>query len=171
MTFRASYAPVPARNSCIILVNISAVGTSTTLTLQPVSFSQSGPENCVGSSDRRPASHTMVMVLPWQIFLAASTAFCAALCALAAPAQARAEAATSDTSKGLSRASRRRPRDWSFILRPPMIYKFLICSLVGGQRCWCEPIMLKGAVECQAESPDGCHCRTAPIACHLMNPA
>src|SRR6185436_15511641 len=116
----------------MILVNISAVGTSTTFTLQAVSFSQSGPENCVGSSDCRPASQTIVMVLPLQIFLAASTAFCAALCALATPAQAKAEAATSDRSKGLSRASRRRLRDWCFILPPPMIYKFLIARSLAG---------------------------------------
>src|SRR4029078_1076986 len=72
----------------MILVNISAVGTSTTLILHPVSFSPSGPEKLSGSSDCSPASHTMVIVLPAQIFLAASAAVLAALCACATPAQA-----------------------------------------------------------------------------------
>src|SRR5262252_7141549 len=77
----------------MILVNISAVGTSITFTLQPVSCSHLGPEKFFGSSDCRPASQTMVTVLPAQIFLAASTAVCAALCADAAPPQIRVAAA------------------------------------------------------------------------------
>ena len=67
----------------MILVNISAVGTSITFTLQPVSCSHFGPEKFFGSSDCSPASQTMVMVLPAQIFLAASTARCAAFWAAA----------------------------------------------------------------------------------------
>jgi hypothetical protein len=53
----------------MILVNISAVGTSTTLTLQPVACSHFGPEKLSGSSDCRPASQTIVMVFPAQTFL------------------------------------------------------------------------------------------------------
>ena len=74
----------------MILVNISAVGTSITFTLQPVSCSHFGPEKFFGSSDCRPASQTMVMVLPAQIFLAASTARCAALWADTGPETASA---------------------------------------------------------------------------------
>src|SRR5262252_3230525 len=77
----------------MILVNISAVGTSTTLTLHPVSFSHNGPEKFSGSSDCSPASQTMVMVLPAQIFLAASAAVLAALWACATPAEASVMAA------------------------------------------------------------------------------
>ena len=47
----------------MILVNISAVETSMTFTLQPVSSSHLGPEKFLGSRDCRPASQTMVMVL------------------------------------------------------------------------------------------------------------
>src|SRR5262252_4815417 len=79
----------------MILVNISAVGTSTTLTLHPVSFSHSGPEKLSGSSDCSPASQTIVIVLPAQIFLAASTAVFAALCAWATLAAASVTTAIS----------------------------------------------------------------------------
>src|ERR1043165_9964977 len=60
----------------------------------PVSFSQSGPEKFFGSSDCRPASQTMLMVVPLYC-CAALTAVSAALCALAACDQAaRARPAT-----------------------------------------------------------------------------
>src|SRR5258706_10921171 len=99
----------------MILVNISAVGTSTTLTLHPVSFSHIGPEKLSGSSDWSPASQTMVMVLPAQIFLAASAAVFAALCALATPVAASVAAATNTPA---SQPVRRRPGVWFFIVSP-----------------------------------------------------
>ena len=61
----------------MILVNIWSVGTSTTLTLIPVSFSHFGPEYFSGSSDCSPASQTMLISVP-AYFLAASTATSAA---------------------------------------------------------------------------------------------
>jgi hypothetical protein len=67
------------------LVNISAVGTSITLILMPVSFSHCGPEKFSGSSDWRPASHTTLISLP-EYFFAASTARSAAVSALAGAA-------------------------------------------------------------------------------------
>src|SRR4249920_2899394 len=81
----------------MILVNISAVGTSTTLILQPVACSHFGPEKFFGSSDCSPASQTIVIVLPpWHSGLAASTATCAALLpAVAAAAGAAVGAAGS----------------------------------------------------------------------------
>src|SRR6185369_16992587 len=72
----------------MILVNISAVGTSTTFTLIPVSSSHFGPEKSSGSKDCRPASQTMVMVVP-AYCLAAATARSAALSADAEAAQPR----------------------------------------------------------------------------------
>src|SRR3546814_7519752 len=56
----------------MILVNISSVGTSTTLTLMPVSSSHLGPEKLSGSSACSPASQTMVISVPAYCF-AAST--------------------------------------------------------------------------------------------------
>src|SRR5215475_9757063 len=91
----------------MILVNISAVGTSTTLILQPVACSHFGPEKLSGSSDCRPASHTMVTVLPAQIFLAASTALCAALCAAAPALHATATNASTTSTEPLTRPGRR----------------------------------------------------------------
>src|SRR5215813_13517410 len=76
----------------MILVNISAVATSTTLTLIPVSFSHIGPEKLRGSSDCSPASHTIVMVEP-EYFLASLTARSAAESAQAEAAQPTASAA------------------------------------------------------------------------------
>src|SRR5262249_52151454 len=76
----------------MILVNISAVATSTTLTLIPVSFSHIGPEKLSGSSDCSPASHTIVMVEP-EYFLASLTARSAAEPARAEAAQPTASAA------------------------------------------------------------------------------
>src|SRR5690242_10268574 len=70
----------------MILVNISAVCTSTTLTWMPVSFSHIGPEKFFGSSDCRPASQTMLIVVPLY-FWASFTAVSAALSAIAADAQ------------------------------------------------------------------------------------
>src|SRR5215216_5564434 len=67
----------------MILVNISAVCTSTTLTLMPVSSSHFGPEKFSGSSAWRPASQTMVTVLPLY-FCASRTAISAAVSAIAA---------------------------------------------------------------------------------------
>src|SRR5215212_6382661 len=67
----------------MILVNISAVCTSTTLTLIPVSSSHFGPEKFSGSSAWRPASQTMVTVLPLY-FCASRTAISAAVSAIAA---------------------------------------------------------------------------------------
>jgi hypothetical protein len=58
------------------LVNISAVGTSMTFTLMPVS-SHRGPEKFNGSSAWRPASQRMVISVP-AYCLAASTAAWAA---------------------------------------------------------------------------------------------
>src|SRR5262245_42570112 len=88
----------------MILVNISAVGTSTTLILQPVSFSHGGPEKLSGSSDCRPASQTMVMVLPpVHSFFAASTAVLAALCAKAPPLAASVAAASNAPTSQLAR--------------------------------------------------------------------
>ena len=83
----------------MILVNISAVGTSTTFTLHPVACSHFGPEKFSGSSDCSPASHTIVMVLPAQIFFAASTARWAADWALAASGQTAVAAASSAMAK------------------------------------------------------------------------
>src|SRR5882672_9773035 len=101
----------------MILVNISAVGTSTTLTLHPVSFSHIGPEKLSGSSDCSPASQTMVMVFPAQIFLAASAAVLAALCAPATPAAASVTAATSTPA---SQPGRRKPGERFFMVSPPL---------------------------------------------------
>src|SRR5882724_10447604 len=70
----------------MILVNISAVATSTTLTSIPVNSFHFGPEKCSGSSDCRPASHTIVIVVP-EYFLASFTARSAALWAHAAAVQ------------------------------------------------------------------------------------
>src|SRR5690242_5865043 len=95
----------------MILVNISAVGTSTTLILHPVSCSHFGPEKLSGSSDCRPASHTMVTVLPAQIFLAASTALCAALCALARPEKAKAAMASNAREAARANEPGRRTMD------------------------------------------------------------
>src|SRR5262245_10351177 len=119
MTLSASYAPVLARYSCMILVNISAVGTSTTLILQPVACSHFGPEKFFGSSDCRPASHTMVTVLPAQIFLAASTAFCAALCAGAALLQIRVAAARTARNEPLIKPGPRRTVNEFPMMSPP----------------------------------------------------
>src|SRR5438067_1210632 len=77
----------------MILVNISAVCTSITFTLMPVSSSHFGPENFSGSRDCRPASQTMVIVLP-RYFWASLTAVSAALSASALPAHERARPAT-----------------------------------------------------------------------------
>src|ERR1043166_955327 len=77
----------------MILVNISAVCTSMTFTLMPVSASHFGPENFSGSRDCRPASQTTVIVWP-RYFCASLTAVSAASSALAAPAQDRARTAT-----------------------------------------------------------------------------
>src|SRR5437868_11209546 len=76
----------------MILVNISAVCTSITFTLMPVSSSHFGPENFSGSRDCRPASQTMVIVLP-RYFWASLTAVSAALSATALPAQEKARPA------------------------------------------------------------------------------
>src|SRR6185503_12250087 len=95
----------------MILVNISAVGTSTTLTLQPVACSHLGPEKFFGSSDCRPASQTIVIVLPpWHSGLAASTATCAALLpAVAAAGVAGAAAGAAGSSFLLHAASASAP--------------------------------------------------------------
>ena len=63
-------------------MNISAVGTSITLTLMPVSSFHFGPEKFSGSSDCSPASQTIVISVP-AYCLAASTARSAALWAIA----------------------------------------------------------------------------------------
>src|SRR5262249_20758943 len=107
--------------SCMILVNISAVGTSITLILQPVSCSHLGPEKLSGSSDCRPASQTMVTVLPAQIFLAASTAVCAALCADAAPPQTRVAAARIARNGALSEPGPRRTGNEVPMMSPPLL--------------------------------------------------
>jgi hypothetical protein len=70
----------------MIFVNISAVATSTTLTSMPVSSFHFGPEKLSGSSACKPASHTIVMVVP-EYFLASFTARSAALSAHAAAVQ------------------------------------------------------------------------------------
>src|SRR5262245_57558893 len=75
----------------MILVNISAVATSTTLTLMPVAYSHIGHEKLGGSSDCRPASHTIVVVVP-EYFLASLTARSAADWAQAVAVQATASA-------------------------------------------------------------------------------
>src|SRR6185312_955639 len=76
----------------MILVNISAVATSTTFTSIPVNSFHFGPEKCVGSSDCKPASQTMVIVVP-EYFLASFTARSAALWAHAAAVQPTAATA------------------------------------------------------------------------------
>ena len=58
-------------------MNISAVGTSITLTEIPVSSFHLGPEKFSGSSAWSPASQTMLISSPLYC-LAASTAVCAA---------------------------------------------------------------------------------------------
>src|SRR5215510_11547531 len=105
----------------MILVNISAVGTSMTFTLQPVSCSHLGPEKFFGSSDCRPASQTMVTVLPAQIFLAASTAFCAALCAAAAPLQINVAAARIARNGTLIEPGPRRTGNDVPMMSPPLL--------------------------------------------------
>src|SRR5688572_5809335 len=80
----------------MILVNISAVATSTTFTLIPVSSSHLGPEKLSGSSACRPASQTIVMVWPLY-FCASRTAISAALSAIAVDAQDIATPATAPT--------------------------------------------------------------------------
>src|SRR5262245_13239300 len=107
----------------MILVNISAVGTSTTLTLQPVSFSHNGPEKLSGSSDCSPASQTMVIVLPAQIFFAASAAVFAALCALTAPVDASVNKATSAPANQLAR-------------RAPVERMFMVSPSRRSSNCW-----------------------------------
>src|SRR5215475_423651 len=104
----------------MILVNISAVGTSITFTLQPVSCSHLGPEKFFGSSDCRPASQTMVTVLPAQIFLAASTAFCAAPCADAVPLQLRVAAASIARNGALIEPGPRRTGNEFPMMSPPL---------------------------------------------------
>ena len=75
-------------------MNISAVGTSITLTLMPVSSSHFGPEKFSGSSDCSPASQTIVIVVP-AYFFAAATARPAAVSAMAALATLAARTAES----------------------------------------------------------------------------
>src|SRR5262245_48507558 len=105
----------------MILVNISAVGTSTTLTLQPVACSHFGPEKFRGSSDWSPASHTMVMVLPAQIFLAASAARCAALCASATAVHTRPATPSNPTEHTWTHDERRRLGAYVLITPPSVL--------------------------------------------------
>ncbi len=76
----------------MILVNISAVWTSTTFTWMPVSSSHLGPEKFNGSSACNPASQTIVIVVPLY-FCASRTAISAALSAMAVVAHDKASAA------------------------------------------------------------------------------
>src|SRR5262249_2407695 len=103
----------------MILVNISAVGTSITFTLQPVSCSHLGPEKFFGSSDCRPASQTMVTVFPAQTFLAASTAFCAGLGAGAAPLHINVAAASTARNGALIEPGPRRTGNEFPMMSPP----------------------------------------------------
>src|SRR6185295_11249449 len=122
----------------MILVNISAVGTSITFTLQPVSCSHFGPEKFLGSSDCKPASQTMVMVLPLHIGFAASTARCAALCAPAVPQKASAAIARVGAIARLKRASGRGTDGDCAMLTPPsanfcwFMWMFLVASRKPG---------------------------------------
>ena len=110
----------------MILVNISAVETSMTFTLQPVSSSHFGPEKFLGSSDCRPASQTMVMVLPAQIFLAASTARWAALWAATGPEATSAAMARAGSRARPPMASRRGTALTTDMVGSPLLNRCLI---------------------------------------------
>src|SRR5882672_10088872 len=103
----------------MILVNISAVATSTTLTSIPVNSFHLGPEKCSGSSDCRPASHTTVMVVP-EYFFASFTARSAALSAHAAAVQPTATTAAAVSISPFN----------IFILDPPRLQQTAPSSLV-----------------------------------------